>query len=341
MRRPLCAVVLALVLVLSLLLEFGIVRDRMQQVPDGETVTIIGRIMGRTWKSGNAAWQKAADIEIPETAVLLVRTETSDGPALMQCYMSEDAETRSIGETVQITGECRAYRRAENPGEFDAEAYYRSVGYICTLRGCRILAADGRTDRYREGLCRLRERAEEILEGCLPAEDAGVLKAILLGDRGDLDAASRELFQRGGIIHILAVSGLHISLLGMGLYEFMRRLRLPILLRCILPVAVMISYGQMCGMSASAGRAVVMFAVRLGAGLCHRSYDMLTGLALAALLLVWEQPLVLQQYLLGFMVLGLQPVVLWRMVRPLVLRRLVRPVVLRRLVQPLALWRMV
>ena len=64
----------------------------------------------------------------------------------------------------------------------------------------------------------LRERAARIL--CETAGDeAGIIRAMLLGDRSDLESEVRSIFSDGGISHILAVSGLHISIFGMGLFD--------------------------------------------------------------------------------------------------------------------------
>ena len=61
----------------------------------------------------------------------------------------------------------------------------------------------------------------EILESVCGSE-AGAFEAIVLGDKTNLDPELKMRYQMGGIIHILAISGLHISLLGLGLYNFLK-----------------------------------------------------------------------------------------------------------------------
>ena len=61
----------------------------------------------------------------------------------------------------------------------------------------------------------------------------------------------------------------------------------------------MVMYGDMVGMSSSAYRAIFMFAMKLSADLFYRTYDMLTAVAIAAVLLLLEQPLYL--YHTGFL----------------------------------------
>lgn len=67
----------------------------------------------------------------------------------------------------------------------------------------------------------------------------------------------------------------------------------------VVAIILMLLYGDMVGMSTSAYRAIFMFALKMGAQLLHRTYDMLTALALAAAGVLLEQPLYL--YHAGFL----------------------------------------
>jgi competence protein ComEC len=109
----------------------------------------------------------------------------------------------------------------------------------------------------------------------------------------------KSLYQRNGIVHILTISGLHISIIGMSLYRLLRRALMAIAplaavaIAAPLAIAVMYSYGVMTDMSASSIRAIVMFALHMTAGVFKRTYDLLTALAVAAVLLLLDQPLYL------------------------------------------------
>ena len=100
-----------------------------------------------------------------------------------------------------------------------------------------------------------------------------------------MDEAIKELYQKNGIGHILAISGLHISLLGMSVYKVL--LHLPIPKWCILVISGMflVLYCFMVGISASAFRALVMFSFFLVSKWLKRSYDMITAMGFAAM--VW------------------------------------------------------
>lgn len=104
-------------------------------------------------------------------------------------------------------------------------------------------------------------------------------------------------------------TGLHISMLGMGIYETGRRLRAPNVINIILSIALMYCYGCMVGMGVSIIRVLIMFGLKLSAGLFKRTYDMLTAMMMAALLILVQQPLYLTHsgFLFSFGAIGLLP----------------------------------
>ena len=61
-----------------------------------------------------------------------------------------------------------------------------------------------------------------------PEKEAAVMSALLLGDKKDLDSELKELYKRNGILHILSISSLHITIIGVSIYKLLRRMGLPI-----------------------------------------------------------------------------------------------------------------
>lgn len=217
------------------------------------------------------------------------------------CYLEAGqtiAEPR-IGGIIVVQGEVSYFREARNPGEFDARSYYRILGSDYRLYDAKVLKQGSDYSRYKETLYRIRRHFEEIYEQVMSEKAASIMKAMVLGNKSGLDEDSKQLFQRSGIAHVFAISGLHITLLGMGLYKLLRKMRLPALVSLCLPIIMMTAYGDMVGMSSSAYRAVFMFGMRLTARMFGRTYDALTALSLAAVLILMEQPLYL--YHTGFL----------------------------------------
>ena len=198
-----------------------------------------------------------------------------------------------VGVRVCLRGELRVFAPATNPGEFDSQRYYRILRTAFRLQSAQAVGVSGAPAPLGDALCRLRRFFSGVLENSLPERESGVMKAMLLGEKGALDPALKKLYQQSGIAHILAISGLHLSLLGMGLFRLLRRLRLPRPLCVLICAVLLILYGQMTGLGPSSARALVMFLLRLAAPLFGRTYDLLTAVSLAALLLLIDQPLYL------------------------------------------------
>ncbi|MDO4285730.1 MAG: DNA internalization-related competence protein ComEC/Rec2 [Eubacteriales bacterium] len=198
-----------------------------------------------------------------------------------------------LGAYVRARGTLRAFSSATNPGEFNSLRYYRILRCAFRLQNASVLSVSATSDPLASLLYLCKRRLGVVLDSCLPAREASVMKAMLLGEKGLLDPSTKELYQENGIIHILAISGLHVSLLGMGLYRLLRRLRLPLPPSAALCILLILLYGKMTGLGPSSFRAVFMFLLHMMALLLGRTYDLLTAASLAGVLLLADQPLYL------------------------------------------------
>ena len=282
MRRPLCLVCMAFVAAVFIMLHIQPMQEHaLSEEQEGQVVTRQGIVTAKEYKDGN----------------LILYLEDKDKEGFL-CYMSDVTEPK-LGSVVTVQGKAMNFRHGRNPGGFDQREYYRVQRVYYQIKNGRLLTQSGQYSFYRESLYRLRRQLERILEQCMEEQDAAVMKAVLLGNKQELDTEKKQLYQKSGIAHVLAISGVHITILGMGLYEALRRLRIPGWLCSVVAIILMLLYGDMVGMSTSAYRAIFMFALKMGAQLLHRTYDMLTALALAAAGVLLEQPLYL--YHAGFL----------------------------------------
>ena len=261
------------------------------------------------------------------------------------CYLSPASSSAEVGSHILIQGKPETFDRATNPGQFDRKFYYQISGVSFRLSQANILAKSIEYDELKESLYRLRCRLALQMDACLPTEDAAIMKAILLGAKSDMEEEKKDLYQRSCIGHILAISGLHIYLLGIGTLKVLKRTGLPMGAAHFLAAVLMFLYGLMTGFSVSMLRAVIMFLLHMGAKLVGRTYDMLTGAAVAAVLILLEQPLYL--YYGGFVfsfgcVIGIALVMptLTKTQNPLpiVLQRLLSGVVMAVISYPMYLW---
>jgi competence protein ComEC len=123
----------------------------------------------------------------------------------------------------------------------------------------------------------------------LSADDAGMLNAMLFGDRAGLNHALRVGFERTGSFHLFVVSGMHVGLLAGLVFWVARRLRLREWLATALTIVLTAGYALLTGFGAPVQRALFMTVVFLLARLLSRDRSVLNALGAAALgVLVWS-----------------------------------------------------
>lgn len=215
---------------------------------------------------------------------------------------------------VRVRGKVYPFRSAMNEGEFDARLYYHILRVEFQLRDTQILAVSAPADRPAAFLYKCKKSMSSIIDRTFSNQNSPVVKAMLLGEKGLLEEETKELYQGAGIIHILSISGLHLSLLGMGLFLLLGKIRIPLgrlffgndrekqvnsnmtvplPLRAGASILLVCLYGKMTGMGTSAFRALVMLSLFLIAKAIGRTYDLLTAAAIAWTLLLFDQPLYL------------------------------------------------
>ena len=176
-----------------------------------------------------------------------------------------------------------------NPGGFDSSQYYACRHIYYFMKKAVLLKKTSTYSSYHQAMLMVKEKCRQILENTA-GKDAPVFEAIVLGEKTGLDSEIRMRYQLAGIVHILAISGLHISILGMGLYKLIKRVGFGIWPAGIFSLAVMLQYGMMTGGSVSTLRAVTMFLIAMGARITGRIYDMPSAVSVTAMMILAESP---------------------------------------------------
>lgn len=294
MRRPLFMACLCLVIVITImkiLTGAGTGGDAVLP-PDGSPVRITGRIDTRT-----------SEVIILQCISLIHKDQTYSYSGKLQCELDNmktamitagavtgEEESLKIGQQIILEGTFSHFATATNPGEFDVQRYYAAKGIGGRVRQSQILAVGEKYSFLREKLYGFRQVLHDRLAEVFPAKEASVMQTVLLGEKEELDAEVKALYQKNGIAHILSISGLHITLLGMGVYRLLKRLGLPVRAAAVGGAMLLLMYGVMVGMNVSASRAIGMYLLQMLGIFVGRTYDMLTGLGLMALLLVIQEP---------------------------------------------------
>lgn len=316
-KRPLsvgCLVVVILVCIVT-----SLSRKEPWSCPEleGQTVIVQGRVYQKEVKTQGGQDKTVVYLkqvsfagDNPVEGQLLVQEEAAEKQLLVQgkcaekpadtkatenilCYLREGVPEPEIGSLVILKGTLKNFQQPTNPGQFNAPFYYQILRISFRLNQAEIQVKSDRFYKIAEGLYQLRRKAGSKVDALLPEQEASVMKTMLLGEKGILDEEIKGLYQRNGIAHILAISGLHISMIGMGLYQLLRRAGLKIKLSAILASMIIVLYGMMTGFAVSAIRAIAMFLLQMLAQILGRTYDRITALAVAAVLVLVEQPLYL------------------------------------------------
>ena len=137
---------------------------------------------------------------------------------------------------------------------------------------------------------KLRHKLLETLDACFPEDAAAFAKALLLGDRTGIDYETNTAFKLSGISHIIAVSGLHVTILFtlINMLCFKRRW-----LVALLGIPSLILFAAMAGFSPSITRACIMQCLMIVAMLAGKEYDGPTELAFSCLVMLMANPLVI------------------------------------------------
>ncbi|MBW2516323.1 MAG: ComEC/Rec2 family competence protein [Deltaproteobacteria bacterium] len=207
------------------------------------------------------------------------------------------------GDRVEFRSRLRRPRNFNNPGGFNYQRYmdFRNIRRTAYTRGdrIRVIQKHGTTD-LSDRLSQARRAMAALIESAGQGPSTAVLKALVIGDRAALTSELRDQFNRAGVGHVLAISGLHIGIVAaVSFFLFQRLLRLvrPLLWKAwtrkgaaILSLVPVCFYGLISGMSPSTQRAVIMVCAFLLTFVVERERDALNILALAAFIILIVSP---------------------------------------------------
>lgn len=248
------------------------------KIAEKKTCQMIGRVDDiRESRKGYQVYIQADSIDIynVDTKVLVYMTDVTD---------------MRMGQMLAIRGDFSRPDTATNPGEFDALSYYEHRGIYLI---CKDGTVEGKGTGYshvKQYLYRFRMRAGEALDKYFDVRDSSVMRAMLLGEKSGIDKDTKRLFQINGIAHILAISGVHIAIIGMSLFRLLRKFGRSNVIPGTVAVGVIILYGMMTGLASSTLRAVIMMAIAVAAKIRGRSTDMMTSAGIACVIQAFADP---------------------------------------------------
>ncbi|MFB0527264.1 MAG: DNA internalization-related competence protein ComEC/Rec2 [bacterium] len=203
----------------------------------------------------------------------------------------------NYGDRLNISGRLSSPSASANPGLFDYRKYlsYRNVHSLFSVYRSEDIERLGkaRIGIFRSVISKIRKRIDSIIKSNLPQLESSILAGVMLGERGGLPKEIQGIFADAGVLHTLAVSGLHVGLVLFIFYAFFRVMGIPKRTTYFLTIMVVILYAQVTGGRPSAIRASIMATCGLVAILLERDRHLYNSLALAALIILLLNPFTL------------------------------------------------
>ena len=243
---------------------------------------------------------KASQIERGDYAI------GTQGLILVNTYLGDCPY--EYGDVLKIKGKLEKPIGQKNFGEFDYELYLAREKIFAYLniwqeKDIQKIGEDNSSFLVSFSLS-ARAKIKDITTQTLPPPYNYLLVGMLLGEKSFIPADLKEVFAEAGIMHILAVSGLHVGIIAMALLFFLSMLRLPKKPKLLILISILIMYASITGFRPSVLRATIMFILLIGGKLINRSRNLNISLFFAAFLILLSNPLILYDagFLLSFIV---------------------------------------
>ncbi len=196
---------------------------------------------------------------------------------------------RTIEPGDRVHGEFRF--RVTTPDGTEEATYHQGKGiFLLAYQKGEVSFASAGEVTLREYPAVLRQQIQEMLRSCFPEDVFPFVQALLLGDSTELDYETDTAFKVSGIRHIIAVSGLHVSILYglLSALTFKRRF-----LTAMVSMPVLLLFAAVAGFTPSVTRACIMVCLMIVATAFNREYDGATALSFACFVMLIGNPLVI------------------------------------------------
>jgi competence protein ComEC len=209
-----------------------------------------------------------------------------DSKSILQLY-----NELKTGNRLEVTGFYHRGKQKRNPGEFDYDAYLKAkeiLGILSVDKINSIIILNYDTDYFPNVIHQIRKTIDWQIKKFHSPATAALLRGLLLADRGEIKYETKTQFINAGVVHVLAVSGLHVGYIIL-IFLFLFG-RFNIYLRSILTITGLIFFMVLTGVPASVFRATVMSIVLIIAFLSNRSTNLINSISIAALIILVINP---------------------------------------------------
>ncbi|MBT8391738.1 MAG: DNA internalization-related competence protein ComEC/Rec2 [Ignavibacteriaceae bacterium] len=195
------------------------------------------------------------------------------------------------GNKVTLNGIYYKGREKRNPGEFDYNDYLQSKGITAILlidTISNVLISADEINFVKNTIHQVRKSIDSQIREIHSPQTAALLRGLILADRREIDYETKNNFINAGVIHVLAVSGLHVGYIVLIFFLLFGRFNL--FLRSILTIVGLICFMLITGVPPSVFRATLMATILIITFLLNRSTNLINSIAIAALIILSFDP---------------------------------------------------
>ena len=287
-RRRAAAALLLLIGLVAGMGRMGLALDAVRSVETRYSVEMVGRVTSEPFTkpdTGRRIFRFELDTAGGDPCDLCLRMYLRGEPELL--------ETIACGQRLKLTGHIWAPDPVTNPYEFDFGAYLNRQGMDAYATAkIEDVAVVGAEKNLQTAIVNLRQGIARRIDALFP-KSAGMLRALILGDRSLLGDEQRDALQRSGTAHLISISGLHVTLLA-AVLSMLLGLFMPRKYATLAAVALLIPYGALIGFTAPFVRALCTFAILCCAPIAGLPSDSITRLCAVMLLWLLAKPLSIQ-----------------------------------------------
>ena len=198
-----------------------------------------------------------------------------------------------VGNKIEIYGELEDAETAKNEGGFNYNQYLKLKGIYKTIsvkkNKIKILK-DNNFSIIENGINCIRSRIKDSAKKIFPEKEANFLIAIIIGDKQELDEGIQQDFRNSNLSHILAVSGMHVSFIIMGLTFILNKIKIGKNRSKIFIIMFLVFFIFLTGGSPSVQRACIMSIYLIVGNLLHKKTNILNSIAFSSLVILIINP---------------------------------------------------
>lgn len=291
-QRPWCIVFLVLIITIVILKISGlyfsipdISKDTQSRISSGEPILLQGRVSYGVEKANSILYI------LNDSKTESSKNSISDNLHTVRIYTSKTNSILKPGTIITAYGTLEKYEHASNMGEFDQLEYYQAEDCYYYMFTDEIVITSEADFNIKNVLWSFKEQIKKNISDYADNDTAAVLEAMVVGDKSDISTEIKNDYSVLGISHILAVSGLHVGIIGMLIYKALLKITIPVKAASVGAILAVVLYVLFIGESESAIRAGIMFIVLFGAKIFLRSYDPVSSLSLAGCIVLIMRPL--------------------------------------------------